>query len=63
MGLRGGARGQEARERSRSKRERRGQAVPFIGPDLPGCCQVTMERSIPRCCLVTVGVETRQNTN
>ena len=27
---RGGARGQETRERSRSKRERRGQIAPFI---------------------------------
>ena len=30
MGERRGERGQEARERSRSKRERRGQAAPFI---------------------------------
>jgi hypothetical protein len=29
-GKRGGSRGQEAKERSRSKRERRGQAAPFI---------------------------------
>jgi hypothetical protein len=44
-----GARGKG--ERGRSKRERRGQAAPFIGPGFPGCCQVN------------VGVEYRQNTN
>lgn len=39
---RGGTREQEARERSRSKRERRGQAAPFIvdwaNLPLPGNC-------------------------
>jgi hypothetical protein len=33
------------------KRKRKVQAVPFIGPGLPGCCQVTVE------------VESRKNTN
>jgi hypothetical protein len=45
-----GVRRQEAREQE-SKRERRDQAAHFIGPGLPGSSQVT------------VGVESRQNTN
>ena len=46
-----GSRGQEVRERQEHKREKRGQEAPFIGPCIPGYCQVT------------VGVEIRQNTN
>jgi hypothetical protein len=49
---RGGTRGKGARERSRNKTERRGASSPFYsGPGLPVCCQVT------------VGMESRQNTN
>ena len=59
----GGARGKEARERSRSKREKRGQAAPFIGPGVPGCCQVTVGRCIFGCCQVRVEIESRQSTN
>jgi hypothetical protein len=50
-----GSKRQEARERQEHKRERRGQAAPFIGPGLPGCCQVTMGKSIPGCCQVSEG--------
>jgi hypothetical protein len=37
-------------KRGRETRERRGQAVPFIRPGLPGGCQKTMGRSIPGYC-------------
>jgi hypothetical protein len=35
--------GTRGKGESRSKRERKGQTASFIGPGLPGCCQVTME--------------------
>ena len=48
-------RGEEARERRRSKRTR-GASSPFYSwPGLPGCCQVTVGKSIPGYCQVTVG--------
>jgi hypothetical protein len=57
-------------KRARGKRkanergwERGRQAAPFIGPGLPGCCQVTVGQRIPGNCQVSVGVESRQNTN
>ena len=43
---RGGARGQEARERSRSKREEGASSPFYSGPGLPGCCQVTVGQSL-----------------
>jgi hypothetical protein len=48
-----GTRGKGERElRERQKRQEEGANSPFYsGPCLPGCCQVT------------VGVESRQNTN
>ena len=58
-----GARGQEAREKQELKRKRRVQEAPFIGPCIPGYCQVTIGKNIPGCCQVSVGVESRQNTN
>jgi hypothetical protein len=45
-----GSRGQEVRERQEHKREKRGQEAPFIGPCIPGYCQVTVGRSIPGYC-------------
>jgi hypothetical protein len=37
-----------------------GPSGPFYsGPDLSGCCQVTVGRSKPGCCQVTVDVESR----
>jgi len=56
-----GTKGQERARRSRSKRERRGQAAPSIVSGTPGCCQVTVGWGIPSCCQVTMGVELRQN--
>ena len=51
------------RGKSKRVREVEGASIPFYsGLGLPGCCQITMERSIPGCCQVTVGVESRQNT-
>ena len=50
-------RGQEAKERCKSKRERRKQAASFI------VVKAYLGRSIPACCQVTVGVESRQNAN
>ena len=52
-------RAQKKGKGSKSQRERRGQAVPFI----VGCCQVTLGRSIPGYCQVTVEVEFTQNAN
>ena len=57
------------RGRARGKGEKRskrrgGASSPFYSElGLPGCCQVTVRRSIPGCCQVTVGVEFRQNPN
>ena len=46
-----------------SKNREKGANSPFYsGPGLPGCCQVTVGRSILGCCQVTVG-EFRQNAN
>lgn len=59
-------------EEQRGKRQEReagvretggGQAAPFIVPGLPGHCRVTVGRSMPGYYQVTVGVESRQNTN
>jgi hypothetical protein len=55
-----GPRGKSVREKERGMR---GQAAPFIGSVLPSCYQVTVWRSISGCCQVSVGVESRQNTN
>jgi hypothetical protein len=58
-----GEQGGKRQGREAGVREKREQAATFIVPGLPGCCQVTLGRSIPCCCQVTVGVESRENTN
>jgi len=46
-----GTKGKRGRGQEQEKRMRKGQAAPFIVPSTAGCC------------VVTVGVELRQNTN
>ena len=53
----------EKQEGGKSKREEGASNTFYSGPGLPGNSQVTVRRSIPGCCQVTVGVEIRPNTN
>jgi len=55
--------GREETKGLEDKTERRGQAAPFIVSGIHSCCQVTVGQSMPGCCLVTLGVELRQNAN
>jgi hypothetical protein len=57
-----GKREKQAGSRSKSKRGRTGQTTLFIMGFLSHCGQVTVWRSIPGCCQVIVGMESRQNT-
>jgi hypothetical protein len=56
MGREGEQNVRELQESKTGKRERRGQAAPFIGPGLPDCYQVTMGRSLPGYCQVPMGM-------
>jgi hypothetical protein len=58
----GGEGGQEVRERQELKRERRGQAAPFIVGWVTLLFQVTVSQSIPGSSQITVRVESSQNT-
>ena len=59
--------GREGSKGTKDKREqerREGTSIPppYSGLGLSCCCQVSMEKGIPGCCQVTVGVESSQNT-
>jgi hypothetical protein len=44
-----GRKGEQGREAGARVRERGGASSPFYsGPDLPGCCQVTVGKSMGR---------------
>jgi len=45
----------EKQEQEGIKRERRGQAAPYVVTGTAGYCQATMGWSIPGCCQVAVG--------
>jgi hypothetical protein len=48
-------RAREKQEGNRSKREEGASSPFYSGPGQPGCCQVTVQRSIPGYCQVTAG--------
>jgi hypothetical protein len=55
MGKAGGKERAQESKRTRDQESKEGASSPFYsGLGLPGCCQVTVERSIPGCCQVTV---------